>query len=108
MLELLTIFVVGFASVFALGFQSRNVNNGDYKWAAATSFVVGLSQAGLWNKITAPDAGTLSAIVYGLSGASAITTSMYVHKRFIENGNRQASSSCEEKPHSKGGMDTEI
>jgi hypothetical protein len=28
------IFAAGFASVFLLGFQSRNVNHGNYGWAA--------------------------------------------------------------------------
>ncbi len=79
----LTIFLTGFVSVFALGFQSRNVNHGNYAWAAATSFFVGSSSAFLWTKITAPEAGWAGGVVYGASGALAITASMYVHERFI-------------------------
>lgn len=85
MLEYLTIFGAGFISVFALGFNSRNVNNGDYTWAAGTSFFIGLSQASLWATITAPDVNTwIGGFVYGSSGALAITASMYTHQRFVK------------------------
>lgn len=84
MLSHLTVFVTGFISVFALGFQSRNVNHGNYGWAAGTSVFVGLSQAALWSHITGPEAGMTEALVYALSGAIAIVSSMYVHERFIK------------------------
>lgn len=79
----LVIFAAGFLSVFALGFQSRNVNHGNYGWAAGTAFLIGLTQVGLWQKLTSPGAGTAEALVYGLSGALAIVSSMWVHDRFI-------------------------
>lgn len=75
--------LVAFAQVFALGFQSRNVNHGNYRWAAATSFFIGLSQAAVWRRITSDHAGMLEALVYALAGAAAIVCSMYVHQRFI-------------------------
>jgi hypothetical protein len=80
----LTIFAAGFVSVFALGFQSRNVNHGNYRWAAGTSFIVGSTSAFLWSHITQPGVGAIGGIVYGLSGSLAITLSMYVHERFIQ------------------------
>lgn len=83
MIRLLAIFVAGFASVFLLGFQSRNVNHGNYRWAAATSFVIAIAQAGIWRQITRPDAGWLDSLVYGLAGMLGITSSMYVHARFV-------------------------
>jgi len=83
MRELVIIFVAGYASTFLLGFQSRNVNSGHYKWAAGTSFCIALAQAFLWSRITRPDAGLAEALAYGASGASAITTAMYVHRRLI-------------------------
>lgn len=83
MTDLLMIFLAGFASVFAAGFQSRNVNHGNYGWAAGTSFAIAITSATIWTKITAPDAGLLEASVYGLSGMCAITSSMWVHQRFI-------------------------
>lgn len=81
--ELLAVFATGFVSVFALGFQSRNVNSGQYAWAAGTSFFVGISQASLWTHITGPSASPYSSVVYGVSGACAIVSSMYVHERFV-------------------------
>lgn len=84
MIELLTIFGAGFVSVFALGFQSRNVNHGNYGWAGATSFFVAISQGALWSHMMKPEMGIAGWIAYGLAGSSAITTSMYVHERFIK------------------------
>jgi hypothetical protein len=81
---LVTIFFAGFASVFLLGFQSRNVNHGNYGWAAGTSFCIALAQASIWTRITGPDATWLDAAVYGLSGSLGITSSMWVHQRFIQ------------------------
>jgi len=83
-MEYLAVFGTGFVSVFALGFQSRNVNHGNYGWAAGTSFFVGLSQASLWTHITSPSAGPLAWLVYGAAGSLAIVSSMYVHKKYIQ------------------------
>jgi hypothetical protein len=82
-MNLLAIFIAGYASVFLLGFQSRNVNHGNYGWAAGTSFLIALSQAGIWGLITAPGAGVGEAVVYGFSGMCGITSSMWVHQRYI-------------------------
>lgn len=83
MMDGLTIFAAGFASVFLLGFQSRNVNHGNYGWAAATSFLIALAQAGIWTRITEPGATWLDACIYGLSGTCGIVASMWTHQRFI-------------------------
>lgn len=87
-MALLYIFVAGFFSIFALGFQSRNVNHGNYGWAAGTSFLIAISQASVWTKITGPEAGWTEVIVYGLSGCLGITSSMWVHQRFISKGKK--------------------
>lgn len=79
----LVLALASFAQVFALGFQSRNVNHGNYGWAAATSFFIGLSQAAVWRRITAPDSGWAETMVYACSGSVAIVAAMYVHQRFI-------------------------
>lgn len=84
MLKLASIFVAGFATVFLLGFQSRNVNSGNFGWAAATSFCVAVAQATLWTRITAPGAGMIGVVVYGLSGATGITAAMWFHRRVIK------------------------
>jgi len=79
-----TIFAAGYASVFLLGFQSRNVNHGNFGWAAVTSFTIALAQASIWSLITRPGAGLPEALVYGVSGMCGITSAMWVHQRFIQ------------------------
>jgi hypothetical protein len=81
-MNLILIFVAGFLSVFALGFQSRNVNHGNYGWAAGTSFLIGLSQANLWGALL-KDLSWLPQLVYAFAGCLGITSSMYVHRRWI-------------------------
>lgn len=76
------IFLAGFASVFLLGFQSRNVNHGNYRWAAMTSFAIAMMQTTLWGQLFA-NLTWASSAVYGLSGACGITLSMYVHQRWL-------------------------
>lgn len=81
--DYLLIFVAGFASVFTLGFQSRVVNAGNFKLAALMSFTVAMFQTHLW-VIIASGGGTIaSSVVYGLSGAAAITSAMWCHQRFF-------------------------
>lgn len=82
--DLGTIFVAGYISVFTLGFQSRNVNHGNYGWAAITSAFVGISQATLWSHILAPGQTWAGAAMYAVAGACGITSSMYVHERFVK------------------------
>lgn len=82
-MSLILLAAVSFVQVFALGFQSRNVNHGNYAWAAGTSLFIGLSQAAVWRKVTAASAGPWEALVYGLAGSIGIVSSMYVHQRFI-------------------------
>lgn len=84
--DLLTVFFAGYCSVFALGFQSRNVNHNNYGWAAGTSLFVGISQALLWKHIVA-DASIVSAIVYSIAGSLAIVSSMAIHERYVKRGN---------------------
>ncbi len=81
-MHLVGLFLAGFASVFLLGFQSRNVNHGNYHWAAATSFAVAVSQTVLWGTLF-HDLSWQGAVVYGLSGATGIISSMYVHQRWV-------------------------
>lgn len=82
MMEYLIIFMAGYWSVFLLGFQSRNVNHGNYAWAAGTSFLIAQMQTTLWGALFSNLTWT-STVVYGVSGATGIVTSMYVHQRFI-------------------------
>jgi hypothetical protein len=82
-MSLVILALVSFVQVFALGFQSRNVNHGNYGWAAATSFFIGLSQAAVWRRITGPDAGLGEALIYAVAGSIAIVSAMTIHQRFI-------------------------
>ena len=82
-MTLVILAMVRFVQVFALGFQSRNVNHGNYGWAAGTSFFIGISQAAVWRRITGPDAGAAESLVYALAGSVAIVSAMAVHQRFI-------------------------
>lgn len=78
----LIVFIAGFASVFLLGFQSRNVNHGNYRAAALTSFVIAQTQGTLWFNLF-EDMSWQTLIVYGMSGSLGITSSMYVHQRWF-------------------------
>jgi len=77
----LLIFLSTFILVFALGFQSLNVNNGHYKAAFFTSFAIALSNIVLFKTI--PQAGWLDISAYLAAGPMAIVSSMWAHKRFI-------------------------
>lgn len=86
MIELATVFLAGYSSVLLLGFNSRNVNSGNYSLAALTSFAIGIAQAFLWKTITDID-GFWAIGVYSLSGALGITSAMYLHERFVKRDN---------------------
>ena len=83
MLDYLFIFVAGFIAVFALGFQSRNVNSGKVKSAAVTSFLIALSQGTIIVQL-AHMADWPSKIVYGLSGSCGIVCAMLSHDRIYK------------------------
>jgi hypothetical protein len=83
MTHLFGVFLAGYASVFLLGFQSRLVNHGNFIGAACCSFCIALAQAGIWKELTAPEATWADTVTYGLSGACAITSAMWTHKRFF-------------------------
>lgn len=83
MSHLIVIFVVGYLTVFAHGFQSRNVNHGNYGWAAATSMLIAVGNVSVWNYL-AVSATIAEVATYGLSGACAITSSMWIHERFVK------------------------
>ena len=84
MMHFVWIFLAGFVSVFAAGFQSRNVNHGNHWWAAGGAMVIALSSSQVWAMVTDARAGWAEAFVYGLSGMAAITSAMWVHERFIK------------------------
>lgn len=81
MITALLIFASTFTLVFALGFQSLNVNNGHYKAAFFTSLAIGLANLVLFK--TVPQADALDIAAYLIAGPFAIVASMYAHKKVI-------------------------
>lgn len=77
----LLIFASTFILVFALGFQSQNVNNGHYKMAFLTSFAIATSNLVLYK--TVPQANWLEISAYVMAGPLAIVASMWAHRRWM-------------------------
>lgn len=75
------IFGSTFVLVFALGFQSLNVNGGHYRPAFMTSFLIGTSNLVLFKYV--PDANWLEMMAYLSAGPLAIVASMWAHDKFI-------------------------
>lgn len=77
----LILFGSTFVLVFALGFQSLNVNGGHYLAAALTSFVIGAAQMLLLK--LGPDASATEIIAFLCGGPLGIVTAMRVHPLWI-------------------------
>ncbi len=69
------------ASVFALGFQSQNVNQGHYLAAAITSLAIGAGHLALYRLM--PGAGPSEIAAYLIGGPIGITASMWAHRRTL-------------------------
>jgi hypothetical protein len=80
-MTVLILFISTFVVVFALGFQSLNVNNGHYKAAFMTSFAIGSGNLMILKIV--PNGNLLLMAVYLLTGPLAIVASMWVHKRTL-------------------------
>jgi len=70
-----------FILVFALGFQSLNVNGGHYLLAFSTSFVIGAANLVLYKM--APNANATEMAAFLLGGPFGIVASMAAHRRFV-------------------------
>lgn len=77
----LALFVSVFVSVFALGFQSQNVNQGHYLAAFMTSFLIGGGHLALYRLM--PEASLSEVVAYLLGGPFGIIASMVVHRRYM-------------------------
>ncbi|RCS59940.1 hypothetical protein [Parvibium lacunae] len=71
-----------FVLVFALGFQSQNVNGGHYKSAAITSLAIGAGQMILYK--LAPTANWIEIAAYLCGGPLGIVVSMWAHRKFMK------------------------
>jgi hypothetical protein len=78
----LALFVSTFVVVFALGFQSLNVNGGHYWWAFFTSFAISGSNLVLFK--LAPSATLGDCLAFMGGGPFGIVTSMWAHRRFVK------------------------
>lgn len=87
----LALFASTFVLVFALGFQSLNVNNGHYLAAALTSFVIGAMQMVLLK--LGPDASAIEIAAFIGGGPLGIMASMVVHRRTLGK-RRRANINC--------------
>jgi len=76
----LAIFASTFLSVFALGLQSLNVNQGHYLAAGLTSFAISTGHIALYRFMPEATLGHLAA--YYAGGILGITSSMWFHRRF--------------------------
>lgn len=79
----LLLFLSSFGWVFVQAFQSRNVNSGQYIWAAFGSFFIGTLQVFVLSTVVGPGASFLHTLVYCTGGALGVTSAMYVHRRFL-------------------------
>lgn len=76
----LILFAGTFVTVFALGFQSLNVNAGHYR-AALTSFAIGSGNLLILKLVPSGDTAAIAA--YLAAGPLAIVASMWVHRRTL-------------------------
>ena len=70
-----------FSLVFALGFQSLNVNRGHERAAIVTSFLIG--SANLWLYRYLPDADIVQIGAYLCGGPIGIVCSMRAHRKWM-------------------------
>lgn len=77
----IVIFASTFVAVFALGFQSLNVNQGHYRAAALTSFAIGGGNLMILKMV--PDGDLAAMTAYLIAGPLAIVASMWVHRRTL-------------------------
>lgn len=75
------LFASVFVSVFALGFQSQNVNQGHYKSAFITSFAIGAGHLALYRLMPGASPSEIAAFLAG--GPFGIVASMAVHRRTL-------------------------
>lgn len=69
-----------FALVFLMGFQSRNVNSGQYVSAALTSIVIGGSQI---EQVRSISLGSpwVAFWITAVAGPAAICSAMFLHRK---------------------------
>ena len=84
MTALLWLSLVSLIQVFAMAFQSRNINGGHFVYAAIGSIFIGLSQAYVWKAVSASSAGLTETMVYAISGGAGCIAAMWTHRTLIK------------------------
>ncbi|WP_025040992.1 hypothetical protein [Nitrosospira briensis] len=84
----LIIFAATFVVVFALGFQSLNVNQGHHKAAFINSLIIGASNLVILKMIPA-SSSLLEIAAYLMGGPFGIVASMWVHRRTLGKNGRK-------------------
>ena len=79
----LILFGSTFVLVFALGFQTLNVNNSHYKGAFLTSLLLGAANLVILRVV--PQGNVLEGAAYLLGGPFGVITSMWIHARYFKN-----------------------
>lgn len=82
MIDALIVFAACYFVVFALGFQSLNVNQGKYAMAFFTSLVIGICNWALLKIVPQPN-GSLLFVAYMSGGPLGIISAMWVHKKIF-------------------------
>lgn len=75
------LFISTFITVFALGFQSLNVNNGHYLAAFLTSFAICGGNLVILRSV--PNGDTLAMLAYLAGGPLGVVSAMAVHRRTL-------------------------
>lgn len=79
------IFLSTFITVFALGFQSLNVNNGHRMAAVMTSLLISGGNIVILKIIPNGDIVSINTLAYVLGGPVGIYCSMIAHAKFMKN-----------------------
>lgn len=80
----LLLFASSIAWVFVQAFQSRNVNSGQYAWAAGGSFLIGTLQVYVLSTVVGPGASLFHTLTYCSGGAVGVVSAMWVHKCLLQ------------------------
>lgn len=83
MTALLVLFAISFCWVFVQAFQSRNVNSGQYAWAAAGSWLIGNLQVAVLSRVVGPHSSFIDTQVYCLGGGVGVVCAMLVHRKLF-------------------------
>lgn len=81
-MTLILLGLISFIMVFAMAFQSRNINSGQYLFAAFGSMFIGFSQAFVWRATTSTDS-YVEVLVYSVAGGIGCVAAMWTHRRYV-------------------------